>query len=156
MKKCCPGFSIAFIIVFAVGAFLYYQYSFTSVSKIYFNQDSFYEEEDGEVNLFEPMSEKYQLCFYSSYMPKWEEFLKSKIKQNESILAIDMYQLGQNNSKEIIDLKVSSGVMLKLIHEFDIRMLPQCFLIKQNQENLMLYQRVKNKGIYKLLNFKSM
>lgn len=156
MKKCCPGFPIAFIIVFAVGAFLYYQYSFTSISKIHFDQDSFYEEKDGAINLFEPMSKKYQLCFYSSYTPKWKEFLEGKIEQNESILAIDMYQLGHNDFKEIIDLKVSSGVMLKLIHEFDIRAFPQCFLIKQNQENLMLYERVKDKGIYKLLNFKSM
>ncbi|WP_104722260.1 hypothetical protein [Helicobacter mesocricetorum] len=155
MKKCCPGFPIAFIIVFAVGTFLYYQYSFNSISKIYFNQDSFYQEKNGEISLFEPMSEKYQLCFYSSYMPKWKEFLEGKIEQNESILALDMYQLGQNDFKEIIDLKVSSGLMLKLIHEFDIRTFPQCFLIKQNQENLMLYERVKNNGIYKLLNFKS-
>lgn len=44
--------------------------------------------------------------------------------------------------------------MLKLIHEFDVRALPQCFLLKQESKDSKLYTHLKENGIYKLVNFK--
>lgn len=156
MKKCCLGLPIAFVVIFVIGAFLYYQYSFTSVSKINFNEDSFYQQESGAMNLFVPQTSQYKLCFYSSFATKSEEFLFQNMQQNLTLLAIDLYQQGQNskNGENLVELKISSALMLKLIHEFDVRALPQCFVLKQDSKDSKIYTHLKENGIYKLLNFK--
>ncbi|MDE5926331.1 MAG: hypothetical protein K2G68_06445 [Helicobacter sp.] len=157
MKKCCPGLPIAFIVVFAIGAFLYYQYAFTSVSKINFNEDSFYQYQENTMSLFEPKSSQYKLCFYTSFTPQSTEFLRKNIQENLILLALDLYQQGENAKKDVhnlIELRISSALMLKLIHEFDVRTLPQCFLLNQESKNSKLYISLKESGIYKLVNFK--
>ena len=156
MKKCCPGLPLVFVIVFIVGAFLYYQYSFTSTSKINFNEDSFYQKQDDSISLFVPQSSRYKLCFYSSFTPNFIEFL-TKNTQESPTLAIDFYQQGQEMQKHIknlIELKISSTLMLKLIHEFDVKILPQCFIVKQDSKDSKLYTYLIENGIYKLVNFR--
>lgn len=157
MKKCCPGLPIAFVVIFAVGAFLYYQYSFTSVSKINFNEDSFYQTQEDVMSLFVPQSPQYKICFYSSFAPKSTELLAQNMQENLILLAIDLYQQGQNaqeNIPNLVELKISSTLMLKLIHEFDVRVLPQCFILKQDDKDSKLYTHIKENGVYKLVNFK--
>lgn len=157
MKKCCPGLPIIFVVIFVISAFLYYQYSFTSVSKINFNEDSFYQKEEDAVNLFIPKFPQYKLCFYSSFTLKSAEFLAQNMQQDIVLLMIDLYQQGQNsqiNKQNLIELKISSTLMLKLIHEFDVRALPQCFILKQDRKDSKLYTHLKENGIYKLVNFK--
>lgn len=151
MKKCCPGFPIAFMIVFIIGAFLYYFYSFKSIAEIDFGKDVFYQTKGEEISLFEPKATKYQLCFYSSYIPKWEETLA--LKQNIPLLALDIYQQGEIQKHSVFNLKVSSEILLKLIHNFNLRDLPKCFIIAQDKENSMVYRYLRDDGIYKVLNF---
>ena len=72
-------------------------------------------------------------------------------------MAIDFYQQNQETQKHIpnlVELKISSNLMLKLIHEFDLKVLPQCFLLKQESKDSKLYIHLKENGIYKLVNFK--
>lgn len=157
MKKCCPGLPLAFVVIFVVGAFLYYQYSFTSVSKINFSEDSFYQKQEDSINSFEPQDSQYKLCFYSSFSPNSTDFLTKNIQETPILLAIDFYQQNQETQKYIpnlVELKISSNLMLKLIHEFDLRVLPQCFLLKRESKDSKLYIHLKENGIYKLMNFK--
>ncbi|CAM2852685.1 hypothetical protein [Helicobacter burdigaliensis] len=155
MKKCCPSFPIAFIVIFAIGAFLYYQYSFSSVLKINFKENGFFIQKEKEIEFFEPKELEYHLCFYSSHQENWKEFLiqQSKKYQNK-ILAIDLYQNGNIQDNKIVNLKVSSRGLLNLINGFEIKQVPLCFALKQNKENPYSYEKLKENGIYKLLNFK--
>ena len=75
MKGCCPKLPIAFIIIFAVGAFIYYQYSFTSTAKIDFSKDSFYVVVENGVSLFAPENSRYKIFFYSSFVQEHLDFL---------------------------------------------------------------------------------
>lgn len=155
MKKCCPGFPIAFIVVFVVGAFLYYYYSFNAVAEVDFKKTSFYATQQQEMSLFEPKEKQYKMCFFSSYLPQWQEFLETESQSTKTtLLALDLYQQGESEKNNVINLKVSSEGMLSLIHKFDIKAIPQCFILTQDKENLILYRYLKSNGIYKLLNFK--
>lgn len=109
------------------------------------------------MSLFEPKSSQYKLCFYTSFTPQSTEFLRKNIQENLILLALDLYQQGENAKKDVhnlIELRISSALMLKLIHEFDVRTLPQCFLLNQESKNSKLYISLKESGIYKLVNFK--
>ena len=155
MKKCCPGFPIAFIVVFVVGAFLYYYYSFSAVAEVDFKNNSFYATNNQKMFLFEPKDKEYKMCFFSSYVPKWQEALELKSKKTKlTVLAVDLYQQGESYASNVINLKVSSEVMLSLVHKFELKAIPRCFIIKQDKENLILYRHLKSSGIYKILNFK--
>lgn len=153
MKKCCPGVPIAFILVFAIMILVYYRYSFSAVSKIDFSLDTFYENNQDKIDLFTPKSKSYNLCFFSSSMENYENFL-IKNSNKEKVLAIDFYQMANIDNKQITNIKIGSQLMLKLIFEFDIRKLPQCFIINANKENNMLYERLRDDGFYKLINFR--
>ncbi|MCI5968968.1 hypothetical protein [Helicobacter sp.] len=157
MKKCCPKLPIAFVIVFVVGAFVYYQYTFTSVVKIDFTQDSFYIDTQDGMDLFSPKSERYNICFYNSFLKSQEVFLQKQLQNGIPLLAIDFYQRGENLFKEknFKLVRISSSFMLKLIHGFNIRTLPQCFIIKQDVKNPMQYTHLKDFGFYKVINFKT-
>lgn len=158
--KCCPKLPIAFIIVFVFGAFFYYQYSFSSVSKIHFGEDSFYQYKDGMVDVFVPKDLKYQLCFYSSFMDQSQEFLDKNFKPSLKLLAIDFYQQGSYKTKDsskkeaFIEVRISSNTMLKLIHSFNLKYLPQCFIIAQSPKDSMQYTHLKDFGLYKIINFR--
>lgn len=155
MKKCCPSFPIAFIIVFALGAFLYYQYSFRAVSKINFKENGFFiQKDDKGIEYFEPKDLEYQLCFYSSHQENWKDFLNQQSKDYQNkILAVDLYQSGIIQDNKIVNLKVGSHGLLELINRFEIKKVPICFKIKQNKEKKELYEKPKENGVYKLFNF---
>ncbi|MBX7490888.1 hypothetical protein [Helicobacter turcicus] len=157
MKKCCPKLPIAFFIAFMVGAFVYYQYSFTSTIKINFTQDSFYTYTKEGVSLFMPESQRYNVCIYNSFLKEQEAFLQKQLQNGIPLLAIDFYQQGQNIFKEknFKLVRISSSLMLKLIHGFNIRALPQCFIMKQDAKNPMEYTHLKDFGFYKVINFKT-
>ena len=157
MKKCCPKLPIAFIIVFALGAFFYYQYYFTSTAKIDFTKDSFYTQLGDSVSLFIPESQRYNLCVYNSFLKESEDFLQKNLQNGIPLLAIDFYQQGENIFKEknFNLIRISSSLMLKLIHGFNLKALPQCFIIKQDTKNPMQYTHLKDFGFYKVINFKT-
>lgn len=140
-----------------VGAFIYYQYSFTSMIKIDFTQDSFYTDTNGSLSLFTPESKHYNLCIYNSFLKEQEDFLQKNLKNEIPLLGIDFYQQGQNIFKEknFNLVRISSTLMLKLIHGFNIKTLPQCFVIKQDDKNPMQYTHLKDFGFYKVMNFKT-
>ena len=95
------------------------------------------------------------MCFFSSYVPKWQEALELESKKTKlTMLAVDLYQQGESYASNVINLKVSSEVMLSLVHKFELKAIPRCFIIKQDKENLILYRHLKSSGIYKILNFK--
>ncbi len=160
MKKCCPKLPIAFLLVFILGAFFYYQYSFTALSKVDFREDTFYSYKDGVVDLFAPGALEYQLCFYNSYMPESRTFFGQSFKDNaQKILAIDFYQQGKGElagdfGENFIEMRIPTNLMLKLIHTFSLKTLPRCFLIKQDKKNNAQYAYLKEFGFYQLINFK--
>lgn len=154
MKKCCPGFPIAFFIVFIVAVFIYYKYSFVAISKIDFSNSSFYQTKDEGIAIFQPENEQYTLCFFSSRQKDWQSFFKNKEKKIE-ILAIDLYQDVFLSGEDLTFLRIGSETMLKLINEFTLQKIPSCFLIKRNENNIMIYEKPKENGIYKLLNWKN-
>lgn len=89
--------------------------------------------------------------------PSIYRVFKKNTQENIILLALDLYQQGRNAKKDVynlVELRISSVLMLKLIHEFDVRRLPQCFLLNQESKNSKLYISLKENGIYKLVNFK--
>lgn len=153
MKGCCPKLPIAFIIVFAVGAFLYYQYSFTSTAKIDFSKDSFYVVVENGVSLFAPDNSRYKICFYSSFVQEHLEFLEKNVGAIP-LLAVDFYQQRNFSTQNIKEIRIASALMLQLIHTFNIKALPQCYVIKQDSKYPMQYRHLKDFGFYKVINFK--
>ena len=139
-----------------VGAFIYYQYSFTSTLKIDFTKDAFYVDEQGGLSLFIPDSERYNICMYSGFMRNQGSFFQSQLHDEIPILGIDFFSQEEKIFKEknFKLVRISSNLMLKLIHGFNIKTLPQCFIVKQDIKNPMQYMHVKDFGFYKVVNLK--
>lgn len=160
--KCCPKFPLAFIIVFAFGAFFYYQYSFTSSAKVNFS-DSFYQYKNNSLDIFTPQDVAYNLCFYSGISADSKVFLEKKLKDDLVVLGIDFYggalesrgvESFLNNFSNFVNLRVGSTLMLKLIHSFNLESLPKCYKITQSKDNAKEYIYLKEFGFYKVVNIK--
>ena len=125
-----------------------------AISKIDFSKSSFYLTKNEEIAVFQPENERYSLCFFSSRQKDWKDFFEKQNSESQ-ILAIDLYQETFLSEKDLVFLRIGSETLLKLINEFTIKNIPMCFEILKNKENAMLYERPKQNGIYKLLNWKN-
>ena len=111
------------------GAFAYYNYEFSKYKFFDFSQTTFYQKND----LFTPKDEKYTVLVYSSNMQKVEDIVKN-IKDDNKILAIDLYQKRFKEEDSIIYLTSGMNTLLKFIQKFNIYDVPCVFeIVKQKK-----------------------
>ncbi len=111
------------------GAFAYYNYEFSKYKFFDFSQTTFYQKSE----LFTPKDEKYTVVVYSSNMQKVEDIVKS-IKDDNKILAIDLYQKRFKEEESIIYLTSGMNTLLKFIQKFNIYDVPCAFeIVKQKK-----------------------
>lgn len=167
---------IVFAIIFIVGAILYYSYAFTASSKIDFDRVAFYLVENSaqkngdliefgtietskkdsmnldSIEIYEPQSKSFSFCIFSSRNADFAKFFERENIKNSNILAIDFYQNEKINGFK--NIKLGTDSLLALVREFEIISLPFCAKVSQSPQNPRLYERPKQKGIYKILNFR--
>lgn len=59
----------------------------------------------------------------------------SKLKQKNTLLAIDLYQKRKKSTPDVIYATAGTNTLLKIIHRFHIREVPSYFMIKRENEN---------------------
>jgi len=111
------------------GAFAYYNYEFSKYKFFDFSQTSFYQKSE----LFTPEDEKYTILVYSSNMQKVEDIVQN-IKDDNKILAIDLYQKRFKEEESIIYITSGMNTLLKFIQKFNIYDVPCVFeIVKQKK-----------------------
>jgi len=111
------------------GAFAYYNYEFSKYKFFDFSQTSFYQKSE----LFTPEDEKYTILVYSSNMQKVEDIVQN-IKDDNKILAIDLYQKRFKEEESIIHITSGMNTLLKFIQKFNIYDVPCVFeIVKQKK-----------------------
>ena len=111
------------------GAFAYYNYEFSKYKFFDFSQTSFYQKSE----LFTPEDEKYTVLVYSSNMQKVEDIVPN-IKDDNKILAIDLYQKRFKEEESIIYITSGMNTLLKFIQKFNIYDVPCVFeIVKQKK-----------------------
>ena len=111
------------------GAFAYYNYEFSKYKFFDFSQTSFYQKSE----LFTPEDEKYTILVYSSNMQKVEDIV-ANIKDDNKILAIDLYQKRFKEEESIIYITSGMNTLLKFIQKFNIYDVPCVFeIVKQKK-----------------------
>ena len=111
------------------GAFAYYNYEFSKYKFFDFSQTSFYQKSE----LFTPEDEKYTILVYSSNMQKVEDIVPN-IKDDNKILAIDLYQKRFKEEESIIYITSGMNTLLKFIQKFNIYDVPCAFeIVKQKK-----------------------
>ncbi|HIP59170.1 MAG TPA: hypothetical protein EYH01_01925 [Campylobacterales bacterium] len=111
------------------GAFAYYNYEFSKYKFFDFSQTTFYQKSE----LFTPKDEKYTILVYSSNMQKVEDIV-TKIKDDNKILAIDLYQKRFKEEESIIYITSGMNTLLKFIQKFNIYDVPCVFeIVKQKK-----------------------
>ena len=111
------------------GAFAYYNYEFSKYKFFDFSQTSFYQKSE----LFTPEDEKYTILVYSSNMQKVEDIVQN-IKDDNKILAIDLYQKRFKEEESIIYITSGMNTLLKFIQKFNIYDVPCAFeIVKQKK-----------------------
>ena len=111
------------------GAFAYYNYEFSKYKFFDFSQTSFYQKSE----LFTPEDEKYTILVYSSNMQKVEDIVPN-IKDDNKILAIDLYQKRFKEEESIIYITSGMNTLLKFIQKFNIYDVPCVFeIVKQKK-----------------------
>jgi len=108
------------------GAFAYYNYKFSEYRFFDFNQMKFYEKRD----IFIPKAPKYTVLVYSSNMMPVQK-VAAKLKKDNPILAIDLYQKRFNQEDSIIPVTSGINTLLKFIQRFNIYEVPCAFEIKR-------------------------
>ena len=108
------------------GAFAYYNYKFSQFKFFNFKDNIFYQKKD----IFVPKEEKYTVLIYSSNMSNADKLIK-KIKTENKILAIDLYQQRFVTKDNTIFITSGMNTLLKLIQQFNIYNIPVVFDIKK-------------------------
>lgn len=110
-------------------AFAYYNYEFSKYKFFDFSQTSFYQKSE----LFMPQDEKYTILVYSSNMQDIKDITKN-IKDDNKILAIDLYQKRFKEEEGIIYITSGMNTLLKFIQKFNIYDVPCVFeIVKQKK-----------------------
>jgi hypothetical protein len=110
-------------------AFAYYNYEFSKYKFFDFQETIFYQKSE----LFTPKDEKYTILVYSSNMQKVEDIAKN-IKDDNKILAIDLYQKRFKEEDSIIYITSGMNTLLKFIQKFNIYEVPCVFeIVKQKK-----------------------
>jgi hypothetical protein len=118
-------------------AFAYYNYEFSKYKFFDFSQTTFYQKGD----IFTPKDEKYTVLVYSSNMQKAEDIIPN-IKDDNTILAIDLYQKRFKEENSTIYLTSGMNTLLKFIQKFNIYDVPCAFEIIK-QKNLKYKQNTR-------------
>ncbi len=118
-------------------AFAYYNYEFSKYKFFDFSQTTFYQKSE----LFMPEDEKYTVLVYSSKMQNVEDITKN-IKDDNKILAIDLYQKRFKEEDSIIHITSGMNTLLKFIQKFNIYDVPCAFEIVK-QKNLKYKQNTR-------------
>jgi len=105
-------------------AFAYYNYEFSKYKFFDFKEITFYQKSD----FFEPKDEKYTILVYSSKGQKSKDLIK-KIKKDNKILAIDLYQNRFKEEDSTIHITSGTNTLLKFIQKFNIYEVPSVFEI---------------------------
>lgn len=125
-------FSLAYVFAsffgaaMVAGAFAYYNYEFSKYKFFDFTETIFYQQSD----IFVPKEEKYTILVYSSNMQKSID-LVGKIKDDNTILAIDLYQKRFKEEDSMIHVTSGMNTLLKFIQKFNIYDVPCVFEIKK-------------------------
>ena len=133
-------FSLSYIFASFFGAamiaiaFAYFNYKYSQYKFIDFKETILYTKSQ----IFEPKEERYIVVIYSSHMGDIEKSL-AKLKQNSSLLIIDLYQYRKKSTMDMIYATAGTNTLLKIIHRFHIREVPSYFMIKKQND----------KGLYK-------
>jgi uncharacterized membrane-anchored protein YitT (DUF2179 family) len=118
-------------------AFAYYNYEFSKYKFFDFNKIVFYQKSQ----LFTPKDEKYTILVYSSNMQDAKDITK-KLKHDNKILAIDLYQKRFKEEDSIIYITSGTNSLLKFIQKFNIYDVPCAFEIVK-QKNLKYKQNTR-------------
>ena len=122
-------FSSFFGAAMIAGAFAYYNYEFSKYKFFDFSETTFYQKSE----LFTPIDEKYTILVYSSNMQNVEDIAKN-IKDDNKILAIDLYQKRFKEEDSIIYITSGMNTLLKFIQKFNIYNVPCVFeIVKQKK-----------------------
>jgi len=113
------------------GAFAYYNYKFSEYKFFDFKQHTFYTTKD----IFVPDDEAYTVLVYSSNMQDVKK-LSKKLKKNNPILAVDLYQKRFKEEDSMISISTGMNTLLKFIQRFNIYDVPCAFEIKQVKNEL--------------------
>lgn len=110
-------------------AFAYYNYEFSKYKFFDFSQTIFYQQD----RLFTPKDDKYTVLVYSSKMQNIDDITK-KIKDDNKILAIDLYQKRFKEEDSMIYITSGMNTLLKFIQKFNIYDVPCAFeIVKQKK-----------------------
>jgi len=129
-KRRGSPFSLSYMFASFFGAamvassFAYYNYEFSKYKFFDFKEITFYQKSD----FFEPKDEKYTILVYSSKAQKSKDLIK-KIKKDNKILAIDLYQNRFKEEDSIIHITSGTNTLLKFIQKFNIYEVPSVFEI---------------------------
>jgi hypothetical protein len=124
------GFSLTYVFasffgaLMVAGAFAYYNYKFSEYKFFDFDAHTFYTGRD----IFVPEAPKYTVLIYSSNMQNRKE-LAQKLKKNNPILAIDLYQKRFKGEDSMIPVTSGMNTLLKFIQRFNIYEVPCAFEI---------------------------
>ena len=112
------------------GAFAYSNYRFSEYKFIDFEKLVFYTKKD----IFIPKSDRYTVVLFSSNMQNFET-IRSKLKQESPILAIDIFQQKRGLEGDVLFINSGMNTILKVIQTFNIYELPTAFAIKKFKNN---------------------
>ncbi len=112
------------------GAFAYYNYKFSEYRFFDFDEMTFYEKRD----IFVPKAPKYTVLVYSSNMTSAKK-VADKLKKENPILAIDLYQKRFNQEDSIIPVTSGINTLLKFVQRFNIYEVPCAFEIKRYKKS---------------------
>ena len=124
-------FASFFGAVMVAGSFAYYNYKFSEYKFFDFKQHTFYTSND----IFVPDDKAYTVLVYSSNMQDVKK-LSKKLKNDNTILAIDLYQKRFKEENSTISLSSGMNTLLKFIQRFNIYDVPCAFEIKQIKNQL--------------------
>ncbi len=113
------------------GAFAYYNYKFSEYKFFDFKQHLFYTTND----IFVPKAKVYTVLLYSSNMQNVKK-IASKLKKDNPILAIDLYQKRFKQEDSIISISAGMNTLLKFIQRFNVYDVPCAFEIQQVKNEL--------------------
>ncbi|MCH9813407.1 MAG: hypothetical protein K0U47_05620 [Epsilonproteobacteria bacterium] len=129
-KKRGSPFSLTYVFASFFGAamvasaFAYHNYEFSKYKFFDFKDTVFYQKSD----LFTPKAEKYTVLVYSSNMQESVD-IAQKIKDDNVILAIDLYQKRFKEEDSIIHITSGMNTLLKFVQKFNIYDVPCVFEI---------------------------
>ncbi|RUM67130.1 MAG: hypothetical protein DSZ06_01910 [Sulfurospirillum sp.] len=112
-------------------AFAYYNYTFSKYKFFDFDKNIFYLKKD----IFHPKQKRYTVLIYSSNMQNIKDLVK-KLKTDNSILAIDLYQKRFNKEDSIIPVTAGMNTLLKFVQKFNIYEVPSYFDIVSVKKGL--------------------